>query len=95
MISFKFNIRNPWSDRFTNLWNWSWSTPFKHKFIELEVMRDFTLVSFRFDWTVQQSHAGLELEAGIFGYCVQFTFYDNRHWDYTTGCYENHSEGPN
>jgi hypothetical protein len=92
MISFNFNIRNPWSDRFKNLWNRSWATPFKNKFIELEVMRDFTLVSFRFNWTIRQSHAGLELEAGVFGYCIQFTFYDNRHWDYENNCYELYQE---
>jgi hypothetical protein len=87
MISFNFNIRNPWSNRFKNLWNRSYNTPFKNKFIELEVMRDFTLVSFRFNWTVRQSHAGLELEAGVFGYCIQFNFYDNRHWDSDEGRY--------
>jgi hypothetical protein len=87
MISFNFNIRNPWSNRFKNLWNRSYNTPFENKFIELEVMRDFTLVSFRFNWTVRQSHAGLELEAGVFGYCIQFNFYDNRHWDSDEGRY--------
>ena len=88
MISLNCNIRNPWSDRFKNLWCRSWSTPFKNKFIELEVIRDATLVSFHFNWTIQQSHAGLSLEAGIFGYCIQFNFYDNRHWDYENNCYE-------
>ena len=61
MISFNFNIRNPWSQRFENLWNRSYATTFENKFIELEVTRDFTLVSFRFDWTVMQDHAGLDL----------------------------------
>jgi hypothetical protein len=49
-------------------------------------------VSFHFNWTVRQSHAGLELEAGVFGYCIQFTFYDNRHWDYENNCYELYQE---
>jgi hypothetical protein len=88
MISFNFNIRNPWSNRFVNLWNRSWGTPFKHKFIELEVTKDCTLLSFMFNWTIQQSHAGLDLELGLFGYCIHFNFYDSRHWDYENNCYE-------
>ena len=87
MISFNFNVRYPWSNRFENLWCRSYATPFKNKFIELEVTRDFTLVSFRFNWTVRQSHAGLDLEVGLFGYCVHFNFYDCRHWDTEAGCY--------
>ena len=87
MISINFNLRNPWSDRFNNLWCHAYSTPFKNKFIELEVTRDSTLVSVMFNWTVQQSHAGLDLELGVFGYCVRVNFYDNRHWNYTKGCY--------
>jgi hypothetical protein len=88
MISFNFNIRNPWSNEFKNLWCCVYKTPFKNKFIELECYKDFTLVSFRFNWTVRQSHSGLDLEAGLFGYCVHFNFYDNRHWDYDTNQYE-------
>ena len=92
MISLNFNIRNPWSDRFENLWCRAWDTPFKNKHIELEISRDFTIISFRFNWTVRQSHAGLELEAGLFGYCVQFNLYDSRHWDYSTNNWEIYSK---
>jgi len=84
MISFNFNIRNPWSDQFKNLWCRSYDTPFKHKFIELEITKDSTLISFRFNWTARQDHAGLDLEVGMFGYCVHFNFYDNRHWSQIT-----------
>jgi hypothetical protein len=80
MISFNFNLRNPWSKDFKNLWCRVYDTPFKHKYIELEVTKDFTLVSFMFNWTVRQSHAGIDLELGLFGYNVHFQFYDNRHW---------------
>ncbi len=85
MISLNFNLRNPWSNTFENLLCRSYSTPFKNKFIELEITRDFTLVSFRFNWTVRQSHAGLDLELGVFGYNVNFQFYDVRHWDSENG----------
>jgi len=85
MISLNFNLRNPWSRTFKNLWNRAYDTPFKNKIIELEVTRDFTLVSFMFNWTVRQSHAGLDLEAGLFGYNLHFQFYDNRHWNSDEG----------
>jgi hypothetical protein len=88
MISFNFNIRNPWSTTFKNLWCRSYATPFKNKFVELEVTKDSTLVAVRFNWTVGQSHAGLDLELGLFGYCVHFQFYDNRHWNFETKNYE-------
>lgn len=82
MISLNFSLRNPWSSRFENLWNRAYNTPFKNKFVELEVTRDFTLISFMFNWTVCQSHAGLDFELGLFGYNVHFNFYDNRHWNH-------------
>jgi hypothetical protein len=88
MISFNFNLRNPWSNRFENLWCRVYNTPFKNKFIELEVTRDFTLVSFMVNWTVRQSHAGLDIGLGLFGYNIHFNFYDNRHWDIETGSWE-------
>ena len=84
MISFNFNLRNQWSNRFSNLWNRSYKTPFKNKYIELEITKDFTLASFMFNWTLRQSHAGLDIELGLFGYCVHFNFYDNRHWSQIT-----------
>jgi len=88
MISLNFNLRNPWSNTFKNLWCRSYATPFDHKFIELELTRDFTLVSFMFNWTVRQSHAGLDIEAGLLGYCIHFNFYDMRHWDPERNNYE-------
>jgi hypothetical protein len=88
MISFNFNIRNPWSNTFNNLWCRAYDTPFKNKFIELEFTQDFTLVSVMFNWTVRQSHAGLDLELGLFGYNFHFNFFDNRHWDAEIGKYQ-------
>lgn len=92
MILCNFNIRNPWSTTFKNLWCRTWRTPFKNKFIELEVTRDFTVISLNFNWTVRQSHAGLDLETGLFGYCVHFNFYDNRHWNTEANRYYRYAE---
>jgi hypothetical protein len=92
MISFSVNLRNPWSNTFKNLWCKSFSTPFENKFIELECYKDGHLVSFMFNWTVRQSHAGLDLELGLFGYNIHFNFYDNRHWDIEKKAWETHEE---
>jgi hypothetical protein len=81
MISLNFNLRNPWSNKFKNLWCRSYVTPFDHKFIELELYKDFSIISFNFAWTIRQSHAGVDIELGLLGYCIHFHFYDNRHWD--------------
>lgn len=93
MISLNFNLRNPWSNRFENLWCRSYATPFENKFVELEVTRDFNLVSFRLNWTVHQSHAGLDLEIGVCGYNINFQFYDHRHWNSKKKTWEINEKG--
>lgn len=85
MISFNFNLRNPWSNEFANLRSRAYATPFKNKFIELEFYKDSTLVSFMFNWTIRQSHAGLDIDIGLLGYNVHFNLYDNRHWNTEEG----------
>jgi len=84
MISINFNLQNPWSDRFENVWCRAYDTPFKHKFIELELIKCSTIISFKFNWTGQRDHAGLSAEIGLLGHCFDFNFYDSRHWDYET-----------
>lgn len=90
MIHFNFAIRNPWasSKDFKNLWFTAFGTPFKRKFIEMEVYKDSTLITLHANITTRQDHAGFDFEIGLFGYCFHFTFYDNRHWDYEKGTWE-------
>lgn len=92
MIGFSFNISNPWSNRFKNIWNRAYHTPFKNKFIELEVTKDTTILSFMFRLTTRQSHGGLYFDLGILGYSFSFNLYDNRHWSYEFDRYFNHGE---
>lgn len=92
MINFFIRIRNPFSHKFVNLWSRTFKTPFKKKFIELEFYRDSSLLACTIDWTVRQSHAGLNLELGIAGFCLNFTFYDSRHWNHAVGRYELYNE---
>jgi len=80
LLNLNFSLRNPWSNRFENLWCRAYGTLFKHKFIELEVYKDSSFLSCSLVWTIRQSHAGLDFELGLLGYCFHFNFYDSRHW---------------
>ena len=90
MISFSFNLSNPWSKRWKNVWNRAYKTPFKNKFIELELIKDTTIISFMLRLATQTDHGGLSMELGVLGYSFNFNFYDNRHWDVGTGSWEMH-----
>ena len=87
MINFNFNISSPWHRPFNAIKSWTGKTLFANKFWELEIYRDSTVLSFTFSMTVRQDHAGLRVELGLLGYCAQYTFYDNRHWDYNNSQY--------
>jgi hypothetical protein len=92
MISLNFNISNPWSHRFENLWCKSYVTPFKHKFLEMELLKDTSILSFMFQLAGRTSHGGLSMELGLLGYSFSFNFYDNRHWNYDAGRYFKYNE---
>ena len=92
MINFSFTIINPWGKRWSNVWNRVYNTPFKNKFLELEVLKDTTIVSFMFRLATRQSHGGLSMELGLLGHSVNFNFYDNRHWNYEEGRYFDYGE---
>ena len=88
MINIHFSIRNPWSDHFKNLFCKVFKTPFSNKFIEVEIYKDSSIVSVIVNLTTRQSHAGLDIEIGLLGYCVRFNFYDSRHWNYELKCWK-------
>ncbi len=88
MLHLNFQITNPFSDRFKNIKCWSGATPFKNKFWEIQLMSTTDLICFKFSCTIRTDHAGLNLELGLFGYNIDFNFYDNRHWDYINGRWE-------
>jgi hypothetical protein len=92
MISFNFNLSNPWSKRWKNVWSKTYNTPFEHKFLELEVIEDSSIVSLMFRLSTRQSHGGLNMELGLVGYSFNFNFYDNRHWNYELDRYYNYGE---
>jgi len=93
MIYFNINIRHPgWWNRFKNIKVWYFETPIKHKFVEIEVIKNDNLLRLEFDYTIKQDHAGCNLELGLFGYEIHFTFYDNRHWNYEEGRWKIYTE---
>jgi hypothetical protein len=92
MIAFSFDLINPWSKRWKNVWSKTYNTPFEHKFLELEVLKDTSILSFSFRLTTRQSHGGLFMELGVLGYSFTFNFYDNRHWSYEYNRYFNPGE---
>ena len=91
MIYFNINIRNPlWWDRFRNIKWWHGSTPFKNKYWEVQALKTDNLLRFEFGFTTRQDHAGVNLELGLLGYEMHFTFYDNRHWDEDNNCWQSY-----
>lgn len=81
MISFSFNIRNPWSNRWKCIKSWSGDAPFKHKHWEMQFDKSDDLIGFQFRWTIGQDHPGLFVSMQFIGYEFIFNFYDERHWN--------------
>ena len=81
MIHFSVGLRNPFSDRWDNVYNRSAVIDRLHKAVEFEVYRDTTIISFAFRWNIRQDHAGMNLELGLLGYTVSAQYYDTRHWN--------------
>jgi hypothetical protein len=92
MINLSFNLTNPLSKRWKNVWSRSYNTPFNNKYIELEVFKDTTVVAFTFRLTTRQSHAGLLIDLGLFGHSISLNIYDSRHWNYETSRYYKYDE---
>jgi hypothetical protein len=83
MISFSFNLSNPFSSRWDNIYNRS--AVLGKKAVEFEIYRDTTIISLSFRWSIMQDHAGMSLDIGLFGYTVSAQYYDTRHWNEEAG----------
>jgi len=81
MLKFNFNIRIPGSDRFRNIRTWHGSTPVVYKFWELQIYYSADVVDLHVEITARQSHSGLRLCLGLFGFNIDFNLYDSRHWE--------------
>lgn len=94
MINFRFTITNPWWDRFASIKHWHGKTPFKHKCWELQLLKSDDIVAYDLRISARSDHAGLDLWLGLFGYSMNFIFYDNRHWNIEEGAWEVYNEQP-
>jgi len=92
MINFTFNIRNPWSNRFTVVLSKHFKTFFEFKFIEFEILKTADILGLSFNLTTRQSHAGIDASLCLLGYDMRFNFYDCRHWNHIMNRYEFHNE---
>jgi len=95
MIHFSVGLRNPFSDRWDNVYNRSAVVDKFHKAVEIEVYRDTTIISFAFRWTIRQDHAGMSLDLGLFGYTVSAQYYDTRHWNEEAGRFNRYDSAGN
>lgn len=88
MIYLNISLTKPsWWNRFENLYWKSGGTPFKHKCWEVQVTKDRHVLRFEFEFTINQDHAGLNVELGLFGYAAIFTIYDMRRWNEENNCW--------
>lgn len=87
MIYLNFNIRNPWSEQFENVWNRAKPIT-KNKTWEIEILKTDHLVRFEFRYTIRQDHAGLDFGFGLLGWEFHTSIHDSRHWNYENKCWE-------
>lgn len=85
MINLQFSLTNPLWNRFKTIYSKANSTPFKHKFYEIQIMESDDIVTIDLRITTRRSHSGVDLWLGLFGYSINLNFYDNRHWNSEEG----------
>jgi hypothetical protein len=87
MINIHFIIDNPWSERWNTIW-YKNGLLAKHKAWEFNGYRTHHLIDLECRLTFKGDHAGLNVLFGLFGYSVEFSVYDTRHWDYEKDCWK-------
>lgn len=89
MIHIDFSFSNPFiKEKFENLFCRSGSITQNKSWEFQTYYHSYTLFEFGFGLNFKQSHSGLNVAIGIFGYSVDFRIYDNRHWDSENNCWE-------
>lgn len=91
MLNLRFELTNPWSDRFDAGHAWSGKLT-KNQAWEAQAYRSNTLIEFCLQFTHRQDHAGLRVEFGIFSFSFTFNIYDTRHWNYDKKQWEVYDE---
>lgn len=91
MINIYFSIRNPWATKFGPLKHYYGSFS-KNKAWEVTFCKTSDLVGLIINITYQQDHAGLHFSLALFGYSLDISVYDCRHWNHTTKTWETDAE---
>ena len=78
---------------FHSLWEKDFGLVTKHKALEMQLMRDGSLIGFELDTTWSgRSHAGPRLSIALLFHRFDITFYDKRHWNYDANRWETPEE---
>jgi hypothetical protein len=88
MINLSFTLSNPFSSRYSSVYDTSGKTWMPHKFWEFGIYKNSAIIGFSFDLTMRQDHAGFGFSFELFGWRVDYRFYDSRHWNDETECWE-------
>ena len=88
MIYLSFSFTNPFSNRFSAVYEKTGKTWNPHKFWDLSICKTSSIIGFTFDYTMRQDHAGFGFDIELFGWNIDYRFYDSRHWDYSNGRWE-------
>ena len=87
MINLKFDLSNPFSDRWANVYNTGGYLT-ENKSWEFQIMKTNTVVDASLCFTTRSDHAGLTLELGLLGFSCHLIIHDNRHWNYENNYWE-------
>jgi hypothetical protein len=79
MISFNFNIHNPYSDRWQCIANPHWEIS-RYKMLELQFTKTTDIIGLNFRLTTKQNHSGVFFSVSLLGFDAIIHFYDTRHW---------------
>jgi hypothetical protein len=88
MIYLSLSLSNPFSNRYSVVYEKIGETWNPHKFWNLYICKRSSIIGFTFDFNTRQDHAGSGLEIELLGWSIEYRFYDNRHWDHQNGCWE-------
>lgn len=81
MIYFNFNIKNPYSNRFSIVKSYNGTAILKYKHWEFNIYKTPDIIGFNIDITHRRDHAGILIQLSLFGYEIEYQVYDIRHWD--------------
>lgn len=88
MIGFTFDLYNPFNNQYKSVYEKSGIIKNSYKEYDIKIDKRSVIISFSFDLTIRQSHAGANLSFGVLGWYISFNISDIRHWNYSKGEWE-------